>query len=231
MERITIITTYYNNKSNMFDFLVDFMSLPDRFSLIVIDDGSQISPINDVLKMFDDLERCKVYRVPVDLGFNSHGCRNLGMTLSETKWNLMVDSDYVLTSLIVPELDNLDQQKYYQFTINTVLITKDMFFSCNGYDEEFVNKHMGDREFLRYLSDNFTKVDVACQFEVRRMGRNVIHTRDVDLTTYDEENRVLYQPIDKKIDQLVKLVNFRYSTKDFSTKKIINFPWELVASY
>ena len=143
----------------------------------------------------------------------------------------MVDSDYVLTSLIVPELDNLDQQKYYQFTINTVLITKDMFFSCNGYDEEFVNKHMGDREFLRYLSDNFTKVDVACQFEVRRMGRNVIHTRDVDLTTYDEENRVLYQPIDKKIDQLVKLVNFRYSTKDFSTKKIINFPWELVASY
>lgn len=90
MDRITIITTYYNNKQNMFDFLVDFMSLPERFSLIIVDDGSQQFPITDVLKMFgNDLERCKVYRVPIDLGFNSHGCRNLGMTLSETEWNLL----------------------------------------------------------------------------------------------------------------------------------------------
>lgn len=140
------------------------------------------------------------------------------------------DSDYVLTSLIIPEPNNLDQQKYYQFAINTVLITKAMFFSCNGYDEEFVNHHMGDRVFLKYLEDNFTKVDIN-SFEVRRPGRNVINTDQVDITTYDEVNRLLYQPINRKIGQLVELANFRYASKDFSTKKIINFPWELVASY
>ena len=57
--------------------------------LIIVDDGSMIYPAVDFL-VKDDIPDCSLYRVPVDLGFNSHGCRNLAMTVSDKHLNLLL---------------------------------------------------------------------------------------------------------------------------------------------
>lgn len=226
---INIITTYYNNPLLMVQFIDDYLELrdqTDQFSLTIVDDGSKQHPIAAALKFFDQIPDLTVYQVTKDLGFNSHGCRNLAMRESQCEWNLLVDSDYDLKSLDLLHLERLDPNNFYQFSVNTLLITKQMFFSCKGYDEEFVNAHMGDRVFLSYLEENFNSVNVERNLlKVRRPGRNVIHTDKVAITTYDEDKRILYQPVNEKIDQLVSLVNFRYATNDFSSKEIVKFPW------
>lgn len=235
MNEFNIITTYYNNKDLLLKFIDGFNYHKQTYGflkLYIIDDGSQEYPAESFLVQQKDIH---LYKVTEDLGFNSHGCRNLGMTVSDKDWNLLVDSDVDLLSLKINLLVNwpVEQDDIIDLSINTLFIHKDAFFSCKGYDEEYVNRHCGDRVILDYFMKNFryevwNMRDTNMQYN--RFGRKVILTDDVDITTYDDVNMILHAPANKYIgykeltDEIVK----RYNEKTFANKKTLCFPWTKV---
>lgn len=162
MNKITLGTTYYNNKKYLERFIDRNIEFVDQ--LIVIDDGSQHRPC-DFLK---PLEKLSLYRVLQDYGFNSHGCRNLiaKESLFENIVFLDVDREFCYPKEAYDRLKklNIKPNVVYKFlafwakenniphiSVNDFLITKKHFFSVGGYDEEIKGQRWGDREFLQQL--------------------------------------------------------------------------------
>ncbi len=134
-------------------------------NLIVVDDGSE----NPAEKYIVRTEKIRLYRVKKDYGFNSHGCRNLIMKETPSKWNVLMDVDRVFLD---PEFafqtmrkKILNPKTLYLFEMNAVqkntlhpsvndfLVHKDHFWSVGGYDEENVGMRFGDREFRMQLEN------------------------------------------------------------------------------
>lgn len=237
MNEFNIITTYYNNKELLLMFIDGYLHHKKQFpflKLIIVDDGSQEYPAADFLNK-DEIPDCSLYRVTVDLGFNSHGCRNLAMQQSDKHWNLLLDSDIDLKNINLELLVNyyVGDNDVIDLWVNSLYINKKVFFSCKGYDEEFVNVHVGDKLFIQYLKDNFyyeTWRGTYGGINVihTRKGRKTIYTDEVKITTYDDLKRKLFHPYPTNLKQLQTIVKQRYNNLDFSTKQIITFPWEKV---
>ena len=165
MQKISLATTYYNCPE-LAELFVE-TNLPHVDELIIVDDGSKESlSIDKVIKPSDKI---KLFRLPVDLGFNSHGCRNLAMTKVTNNWVVMIDIDrqFIDPSYaydIFRYKDNLRKDTRYRFvmhteglrdkmhySVNDFLIHKDHFFTAGGYDEELVGIRAGDREYFKQL--------------------------------------------------------------------------------
>ena len=230
MNEITVITTYYNNEDLLRKFIENFLLIED-IKLIIVDDGSMIHPAIDTVKDFP-ADRISLYRIKKDLGFNSHGARNLGYTVSVTDWNIFIDIDYNLLDIVddIKKLQyaNLNENSVYYFNLNTFLIHKETYGSGKGYDEEFVNIHYGDRFFIEYLRDNFKSIYFN-KIKPIRLDRKCIFSNEHKITTYDDEKRIFYQPITdvtNSIEDVKAMVRKRYREYDFSNKHILNFEWE-----
>jgi hypothetical protein len=230
MNEITVITTYYNNEDLLRKFIENFL-LIENIRLIIVDDGSMIHPAIDTVKNFP-ADRISLYRIKKDLGFNSHGARNLGHTVSVTDWIIFVDIDCNLLDIAddIKKLRyaNLNENSVYYFNLNTFLIHKEVYGSCKGYDEEFINIHYGDRFFLEYLKDNFKSVQMT-RLIPTRPNKNVIFSSEHEITTYDDEKKIFYQPITdvtNSIENVKAMVKKRYKEHDFFNKHVLNFEWE-----
>lgn len=165
MNKITIATTYYNCPQLAQQFVEENLALVDE--MIIVDDGSDED--YKIQNILTPSKKLRLFRVPQDLGFNSHGCRNLAATQSTNNWMVMVDIDrkfldtnYTFNS--IKSKSNLFVDSRYRFvmhtgeigrhmhyTVNDFLIHKDHFFSVGGYDEELVSQRTGDREFFKQL--------------------------------------------------------------------------------
>lgn len=163
---LTYITTYYNNPEFL-DTLEETMRYcsDQRLKMIIVDDGSE-QPIDDVVAKWND-PRVSLYRITEDLGFNSHGARNLAMKETITEWNILVDIDYrlvnvdnILSQLEAGELESdiphflpvahtfEGKTTPHRESINDFLVTKTAFWKAGGYDPEFTGLHYGDRMFI-----------------------------------------------------------------------------------
>jgi predicted glycosyltransferase involved in capsule biosynthesis len=174
-----------------------------------------------------------LYKVTKDIGFNSHGCRNLGAMLANTEWLLFLDIDYTIqpSDLRRLQTEKLDPLKLYEINarfknwtserdpyvaLNQFVISKKLFVESEGYDESWVPFHFGDREFLGRLADisekeNLDWVNLTC----RRGGRKGIIDDDATIPVYDDEKMVFYS---RKFDpNTIERVSSR-----------INFPWKKV---
>lgn len=230
MQQITIVTTYYNNVKLLTEFVDEFKTLRAQypfFNLIIIDDGSEEYPAEKYIKKENGIS---LYSILEDVGFNGHGARNLGMEVSQTYWNILIDIDYNITLMDVDEVCNLslDKDTIYFFNMNTFLINKDIFFSCYGYDEEFYNIHFGDRIFVGYLKSKFNHIELKKDISCKRNGHRVIHTEKFLKTTY--KDGILYHPksVDKRREDMLEIVKKRYASEDFETKFILNFKWKKI---
>lgn len=159
---ITLGTTYYNCPGLLTRFVRKNIDHVDE--LIIVDDGSSI-PAQELIKPSPKL---KLYRVKEDIGFNSHGCRNLIVNQSSNDWMVLIDidrefryADYAYTQI---KTRNLKSDVRYLFTlhfkkwgervhsgVNDFLINKQLFNLAGGYDEEAVGVRTGDRQFFRQL--------------------------------------------------------------------------------
>lgn len=227
---LTIIHTYYNEKTLLETQIERWNVYNQPINIILIDDGSQNIPAIDVIKQhtLKDFINFSLYRVTEDIGFNSHGCRNLGASLAKTDWLLFLDIDYTIQPSDLKSLQTipLDPETWYELNakfrgrgssymaLNQFLITKKMYIESGGYDESFIPYHMGDREFLSNLKETYKKENLDWLIlTCRRGGRKAVIRNDIDIPIYDDENMLLYTPA-------VDATNFN------ATKSKINFNWE-----
>ena len=228
MRKISLATTYYNCP-DLAKLFVE-KHLPHVDELIIVDDGSteQLS----IDKILVPSKKLKLLRTPTDIGFNSHGCRNLAMTKASNDWVIMIDIDrqfkdpqYTFES--IKYKNNLCKESRYLFivhvndwgtkvhsSVNDFLINKHHFFSVGGYDEEIAGQRWGDREFFEQLKSVGGK-------------EKILH--DVDLLHFRASTNSLNNPIIKSssdiIDQShVDLILQRIVSPQ-TTKPILQFSW------
>jgi len=229
---ITIIQTYYNERFYLETQIERWNNYNTPVNIILIDDGSQIEPAENVLKehKLNDNINFSLYRVTEDIGFNSHGCRNLGARLAQSNWLLFLDIDYTLQPADLKRLqtETLDLNSWYELNakfkgrgntymaLNQFLIPRKLFLDSGGYDESFVPFHYGDRELLSHLERKYQKNNLDwLVLTCRRGGRKIINDDTRSIPVYDDENMLVYSPPYDK-ESIV-----RKDTK-------LNFKWEKV---
>lgn len=231
---LTIISAYYDQSPREQIFLKrriehfhELRKTYPEFRMIIVDDGSMDFTLKDETKDLN-LDNITLARVKEDLGFNSHGCRNLGMHLSKTEWNLLIDIDINLLSI---DFDKIDLHNIIFINKNIFVIDKTRFWASKGYDEEFVNIHYGDEIFMKYLQKEYTAKEVSMRVQFYRRQRQCIISSLHNKTNYhDETERYFMQPKSTflKLEYLHSFVQARYDSKDFSQKKVLNFDWEII---
>lgn len=230
LNNLTIIHTYYNERSLLETQIERWNVYNQPVNIILIDDGSQKVPAIDVIKEHTLKENINfsLYRVNEDIGFNSHGCRNLGARLATTEWLVFLDIDYTIQPNDLRRLreDRLDPDSWYEMNakfngrgdsyvaLNQFIIPRKMFLESGGYDESWVPYHTGDRELLNKLANKYNKNNLEWLIlTCRRGGRKAIIDEDATIPVYDDENMVFYTKTfdESKVKRIDTKINFNWT--------------------
>lgn len=234
--RLTVGYTYYNEPKFLQKQIEYWNNYPEEIQIILVDDGSQKFPASEILNNYSN-PNFQLYRVTKDLGFNSHGCRNLIATLASSQNILFMDIDCFLNpcdAFFLKKI-NFNPNKHYKFNLfkqycktyqdwpghhNIFLINKETFWKAGGYDESFTKYHKGDREFIARMEtvSEKAKISKSLTITLERGGRKTVLDPCVDKTTYDDENMLLKIP--EKPPSEKELIG-KITTK-------INFPYERI---
>ena len=235
MNDLTLIHTYYNEPDHLTRNLESWGDIDFPLRILIVDDGSMIHPAYDVLKdwKLPDNISLSLYRVKEDIGFNSHGARNLAAREAKGEWLLFLDIDYNITyrnlKFLVEEA-TLKPHVLYKFggvqfmknghidkriTVNQFIMHKDFYAESGGYDESYTSVHWGDRPFIEELEKR-SRVVIFDNIilPVYRGGRRVIIDQNYDRPVYDQEKMTIHMPDPYKITE--------------KTDKRINFDWEQI---
>lgn len=249
---LTLNITYYNEPHFLkwwYDTAIDLVENHGlSIKLQICDDGSQRTPATSFFEQNTPKSFMTLFRVTKDIGFNSHGARNLLMKHTYSDWNILSDIDRTYTIDTLKKVyyragrGALKKGNYYKFkyakgkkepSLNDYVIRRDDFWLSGGYDEEFVNIHWGDRIFFESLNLFMTPVVFDdCFINYVRHARNVSFD-DVETTQYPDDNTLIHPKgawYDKqKRQELKHFIKKRNSTHEGRmSKKILNFDWEIV---
>lgn len=204
MNRVTLCLAYYENPGMLVRQLVAIEKLApwvqEQIELIVVDDGSPVSPAADLFpaRDFEPLCRQRLYRMAVDVPWNMDACRNLAASQAETDWLLLTDIDHlvpektwtkILTSSLNPgaaykfarvtELEGRRDTEPYKPHPNTWLISRKLYDKAGGYDERLAGWYGTDGDFRNSVA----AVAPTIQFKepIIRVPREV--TPDASTTT------------------------------------------------
>ncbi len=225
--KITLGTTYYNCPKLLKTFLDHHREFFDE--IIVVDDGSS----DPAEKHIADRNKIKLYRVPIDYGFNSHGCRNLIMKETSNDWVVLFDVDRLIVdpkfAINVIKNKKLNQNILYLFemfsdysrpesihlSVNDFLVHKEHFWKAGGYDEEIIGFRAGDRQYRRQL-EHFGKERVLSGIEAKFTRKPSIFIKATS-------------PNDKRgmPNNIVSLIQERMKTPD-PNKPTLTFEWHRV---
>lgn len=203
--KLTLGTTYYNCPKLLTKFLGHHQDYFDE--IIIVDDGSDISAENYI----QNRDKIKLYRVPIDYGFNSHGCRNLIMKEASNDWVVLMDVDrlFIDPKLAVTYMKDrkLDENTLYLFemfinykkrrglhvSVNDFLVNRNHFWKAGGYDEELIGIRSGDRQYRKQLLHfGKEKLFYGIYAEITRNASvkiNANSPKDIRLT--NEKNKLL----------------------------------------
>ena len=198
--------TYYNEPHHLkwwYDTIKMYNEEGYNICLNLADDGSMREPAEKFFEKNPPTDKMSLYRVIDDIGFNSHGARNLLMKQTQTEWNMLSDIDRQYPHDTILEIAvSTDKRKgeYYKmfspnskkYTLNEYVIHKDDFWRSGGYDEEFVNIHWGDRLFFE------TSLDPVCRKVERQewwcnytRGARNVSDGDVETTQYPDDDTLI----------------------------------------
>jgi hypothetical protein len=242
---ITFNITYYNEPEHLQKWYETAERTLDRGLPIlysICDDGSKIAPATDFFEKRPPLPGMRLYRVKEDLGFNSHGCRNLLMKQTTTDWNLLSDIDrlYKMDTIEgMVETQGQDPGEYYVFStkygpsVNDIFVHRVDFWKTYGYDEEFTNIHWGDRMMLDVLKREAQRVVRDDWIMVHTRWAREVSWTDVERTEYPDD-KTLIHPVGFWGDEEKRLALKRHvrernaNVETRKLKSIINFEWEQV---
>ena len=231
--RVTIGYTYYEEPDLLEQQIQLWEKYPPEVEIVLVDDGSSIYPAKKILDKFKLPPNLKLYTVDEDLGFNSHGCRNLIATVASSDTLLFLDIDCTLNVNDVAYIRTVSFNKeslytffmyepntnIFRFTghVNVFIVNKEKYWEAGGYDESFTGWHYGDREFMERLlliTKKRTLGSVSCN--LWRGKRDVIYTNDATRTQHDNDNHSMLVPANKQKS---------YAEMKGTVKTKINFPY------
>ena len=169
LRKLSIIYPYYENPDTLAKQVENWNSyggdLGKACEFIIVDDAS---PNNQAEPIFKELRHSKrLYRVKENIQWAQHHARNIGAYEADSTWMFMSDMDIMLTPEsayeIMSELNpsrrhthtferkfvgNVREPKYH---CNTFLVTRDNYWSVNGYDCDYCGTYGGDMRFMEQL--------------------------------------------------------------------------------
>ena len=230
--RVTLGYTYYDNPDYLSRQLELWKTYPAGVDIFVVDDGSEIYPAVDILKYYEPetfQPTLQLWKVTRNLGFNSHGCRNLIARYSTTDAIQFFDMDMLMPAGQIAAIKKIKVQedviyhhRCYLHSFQTVweppghmncfMIHKDTYNKNKGYDESFTGHHYGDREFLERLSDNgVDRAKTNVVVELHGKPRHGTVSNKVDKTEYVYGEDTFLAPLSIPEVKKLKGTNFEKS--------------------
>ena len=237
-----MITTYFEDPHRLKNIIENEFNEDVFDEFIIIDDGSPNQPAYDIVKHYID-KPISLFRVKDDIGFNSHGARNLAMKHVETEWAYMVDIDRkdifdyskILQRYCMSATDNeyfisyigFNKRNKQQITHNDYCVRTKSWWTTGGYDEEFTNYHFGDRIFVDRLNQFLTPTIIPYVIRPTR-GARKFEYYDGTLTAYPDDNTVLHPVVvEEELKKLIDKVGMRNDNPELWIRdNILQFEWE-----
>lgn len=227
---VTLIMPYYENPQQLAAHLIRWWdwpaSLRDRFTVIIVDDGSPDHPAEDVLKDVGRPMLTRLLRLDVDVRWNWLAARNLGFKEALPGWCAVTDIDHVLPAATAHKLawGRFDPGIIYRFSReehtcqqihphpNSWFLTREMFWRIGGHDEALSGYYGTDGEYRRRA---------AKTAPIRILTDKLIReefVRDSSTVRYQRK-----QPEDAAVQRIIAARG-----KDWKPK-VLSFPWHEVA--
>lgn len=186
---ITLVIPYYRNPQQLALQYAAWAAWPDKakraINVVLVDDGSP-EPAIDVPRP-GGLPQLRIYRVLEDRPWHQHAARNLGAHVATGKWLVLTDMDHVLEADaargLVKRIGLLDPwTAYFLHRIeadtrlptlgkdgrpkphpNSFVMTRELYWRCGGYDEDYCGVYgtdglfkqrlftIGERGFLKHV--------------------------------------------------------------------------------
>jgi len=203
--RLTVGYTYFEEPDRLRNLLDIWKTWPANLDIFLVDDGSTAFPALEVIQDFhleDWQPTFQLWKCTRNLGFNSHGCRNLIAKYAHTDVIQFMDIDMHMHAPELARLKKMVWEKDYiahhicyrtydqkvvaePGHLNAFAIHKELYWKAGGYDESFTGHHWGDREFLdRIHALPHQKIKTGCSLVLDRKGKHGVVTNTVDKTEY-----------------------------------------------
>jgi glycosyltransferase involved in cell wall biosynthesis len=114
--KVSVVSPYFEDIVHLERFLSMDWDWVDE--IIIVDDGSEVDHAVDFLRecKLPVIEKVRLLRVKENLGFNGHGCRNLGVQQAKNDWVFLIDIDMEVCGntgeRILEELPKLTENQF-----------------------------------------------------------------------------------------------------------------------
>lgn len=197
---VTLVMAYYDNPKMLAIQCADLAALPSKYraniELILVDDGSPRWPAKLASEIGVNVQH---YRVTVDVRWNQHAARNIGVHHASHPWLLLTDIDHRIPLATWQKIlcSSLNKNQAYWFERvsapdlapykthpNSWLMMHELFDKIGGYDERFAGYYGTDADFRHRVLDKCRRI-IVLKTPLIRVPREVI--ADASTTTYERK--------------------------------------------
>lgn len=158
-EKITVSLSFYEDGYFLKNQLCEFLRYPNNIDIQIIDDCSLKDPIENYLKMIPS--KYSIYKIHDDIKWNIPGVRNLACMVASNPWIIHLDMDQIMPTETIKKLNSLKLNKnnfyvfnrklknYNKYSTGTILMHRNTFWKCGGYDEDFSGIYGHNDPFLK----------------------------------------------------------------------------------
>lgn len=209
-----------------------------RVEWVLVDDCSP-EPAEEVIRdtaQKDTLKHIRLFEILDDIPWNQHGARNLGAQVATSDWLQMQDMDRMVLAadqkMVVEYIQSgkMSPNHHYKARgynmkyaiawsedkpiVNQFWCTREAYWDCGGYDEDYCGVYGGDGPLLRALEKQYplkTMRDII----MFRYDRHIVP----DATTLD---------LERKRGEYAQLAKKKMKAGNVRPKNPIRFRWREV---